>query len=79
MPARTHGPLLEDYVRALKAAKRQGAKSVIAVIGGTPIVIPLDDNYLEKLAPVLPPAPNLDSGEQNQDQAPAKSKLNFSW
>ena len=59
MPSRFKGPLMEDYVRALKAAKRMGAKVVRVEIGDGAIAILLDDAYLEKLAPGQPPAPDL--------------------
>ena len=62
MPARVHGPLLEDYVRALKAAKRMGVKAVRVEIGQGAIVMMMDDTYMEKLALGQPPAPDLPSG-----------------
>ena len=62
MPTKTNGPLMEDYKRALKAAKWAGAKVVRVEIDGGAIAILLDDAYLEKLAPGQPPAPDLPSG-----------------
>ena len=62
MPARFRGPLVEDYKRAIKAAKWAGAKVVRVEIGDGAIAILLDDAYLEKLAPGQPPAPDLTSG-----------------
>lgn len=59
MPTKLNGPLMEDYKRALKAAKWAGAKVVRVEIGGAAIAILLDDAYLEKLAPGQPPAPDL--------------------
>jgi len=59
MATKHNGPLMEDYVRALKAAKRMGAKVVRVEIGDGAIAILLDDAYLEKLAPGQPPAPDL--------------------
>jgi hypothetical protein len=58
MPTKHNGPLMEDYKRALKAAKWAGAKGVVVHIGGTPVVIPLDNTYLDKLALGQPPAPH---------------------
>jgi hypothetical protein len=60
----TNGPLLEDYKRAIKAAKWGGAKVVRVEIGGAAIAILLDDAYLEKLAPGQPPAPILPGEEK---------------
>ena len=62
MPTKHNGPLMEDYIRALKAAKRMGAKVVRVEIGVGAIAILLDDAYLEKLAPGQPPAPDLTPG-----------------
>lgn len=62
MPTKARGPLQEDYVRALRAAKKMGAKAVMAYIGGVPIVIPLDDAYIKLLDPVQPPAKDEPSG-----------------
>ena len=63
MSNRHNGPLMEDYKRALKAAKWAGAKVVRVEIGGGAIAILLDDAYLEKLAPGQLPAPELNGGE----------------
>jgi hypothetical protein len=57
MPTKAHGPLQEDYKRLIREAKRAGAPAVVVYIGGTPVVIPLNDTYLEKLALGQPPAP----------------------
>ena len=62
MPARFRGPLVEDYKRALKAAKWAGVKAVRIEIGEGAIVLIMDDTYLEKLALGQPPAPDLNSG-----------------
>ena len=62
MANKFHGPLMEDYKRAIKAAKWAGAKVVRVEIGDGAIAILLDDTYLEKLAPGQPPAPNLPPG-----------------
>ena len=59
MATKHNGPLMDDYIRALKAAKRMGAKVVRVEIGDGAIAILLDDAYLEKLAPGQPPAPEL--------------------
>ena len=56
MPTKAHGPLQEDYKRLIREAKRAGAPAVVVYIGGTPVVIPLNDTYLEKLALGQPPA-----------------------
>ena len=69
MPTKTNGPLMEDYKRALKAAKWAGAKVVRVEIDGGAIAILLDDAYLEKLAPGQPPAPDL----------PAAAKPKLHW
>jgi len=57
MPTKAHGPLQEDYKRLIREAKRAGAPAVVVYIGGTPVVIPLNDAYLDKLALGQPPAP----------------------
>jgi len=62
MPTKHNGPLMEDYKRAIKAAKWAGAKVVRVEIGDGAIAILLDDTYLEKLALGQPPAPDLTSG-----------------
>jgi hypothetical protein len=64
MPTKAHGPLQEDYRRALREAKRAGVKSVVVHIGRAAIVMPLDDAYLEKLASRQPPAPDAETGEK---------------
>jgi hypothetical protein len=53
---------LEDYVRALKAAKRMGVKAVRIEVAGATIVMPLDDAYIEKLPLGQSPAPDVESG-----------------
>ena len=62
MPSRFKGPLMEDYKRAIKAAKWGGVKAVRVEIDGGAIVMIMDDTYLEKLAPGQPPAPDLPPG-----------------
>ena len=57
MPTKANGPLAEDYMRALRVAKRMGVKAVRIEIGRGAIVMLLDDTYLEKLALGQPPAP----------------------
>ena len=64
MPARFRGPLVEDYKRALKAAKWAGVKAVRVEIGEGAIVLIMDDTYLEKLALGQPPAPDLNGGQK---------------
>jgi hypothetical protein len=64
MPTKSRGPLQEDYARALRAAKRAGLKSVVVHIGGTAIVMPLDDAYLATLAPSQPPAPDVEEAKR---------------
>ena len=59
MPTKHNGPLLEDYIRALKAAKRMGVKVVRIEIGGSAIALMMDDAYLEKLSLGQHPAPIL--------------------
>ena len=49
---------MEDYKRALKAAKWAGVKVVRVEIGQGAIAMILDDAYLEKLALGQPPAPS---------------------
>jgi hypothetical protein len=71
MATKHNGPLMEDYVRALKAAKRMGAKVVRVEIGDGAIAILLDDAYLEKLAPGQPPAPDA--------KAPEGETLKLNW
>jgi hypothetical protein len=62
MVTKVHGPLIEDYKRALKAAKWAGVKAVRVEIGETAIVLIMDDTYLEKLALGQPPAQELSGG-----------------
>jgi hypothetical protein len=64
MTTKRHGPLMEDYKKALRAAKWAGAKVVRIEIDGGAIAILLDDAYLDKLAPGQPPAPELEGGEK---------------
>jgi hypothetical protein len=59
MTVKAHGPLLEDYKRAIKAAKWAGWKVVRVEIGNTGIALLADDTYLEKLALGQHPAPDL--------------------
>jgi len=63
MVTKANGPRVEDYKRAIRAAKWAGAKVVRVEIQGAAIAILLDDAYLEKLAPGQPPAPELTDGE----------------
>jgi len=63
MVTKANGPLMEDYKRALKAAKWAGAKVVRVEIGEGAIAILLDDAYLEKLALGQPSAPELSGGK----------------
>ena len=60
MVTKVNGPLMEDYKRALKAAKWAGVKAVRIEIGQGAIVMIMDDTYLEKLALGQPPAPHSD-------------------
>jgi len=53
---------MEDYIRALKAAKRMGVKAVRVEVGQGAIVMLMDDTYLGMLALGQHPAPNLESG-----------------
>ena len=62
MPTKTNGPLMEDYKRALKAAKWAGVKAVRVEIGQGAIVMIMDGAYLDKLALGQPPAPELNGG-----------------
>lgn len=71
MPTKAHGPLQEDYRRALAAAKRAGAKSVAIVIGRSTIVIGLEGDYMDKLAQGQPPAPDA--------KAPGKEDFKLNW
>jgi len=49
MPTKSNGPLLEDYRRALKAAKGAGVKAVRIEIGGSAMIFALDDDAISKL------------------------------
>ena len=62
MTTKHNGPLIEDYKRALKAAKWAGVKAVRVEIGQGAIVMIMDDTYLEKLALGQPPAQELKAG-----------------
>jgi hypothetical protein len=64
MPSRFRGPLVEDYKRALKAAKWAGVKAVRVEIGEGAIVLIMDDTYLDKLALGQPPAPDAKPPEE---------------
>ena len=68
MVTKARGPLLEDYKRALTAAKRAGVKAVRVEISGSAIVLIMDDAYLDKLAVgQLPaPSPNLTEEERRK-------------
>jgi hypothetical protein len=58
MPTKSNGPLVEDYRRAIRAAKREGWKVIRVEIGKSAIAIMADDAYIEKLARGYPPAPS---------------------
>ena len=64
MPTKANGPLMEDYKRALRAAKWAGVKAVRIEVGRGAIVMLLGDDYLEKLALGQPPAPSSEKGEE---------------
>jgi hypothetical protein len=65
MPTKANGPLMEDYVRALRAAKKMGVKAVRIEVGRGAIVMLMDDTHLEKLALGQPPAPSSEkAGEE---------------
>jgi hypothetical protein len=60
MPTKVNGPLMEDYTRALKAAKRFGAKSVRIEVGDGAITINLaevDETAKPDEASPAPPRP----------------------
>lgn len=59
MPTKANGPLMEDYKRAIKAAKWAGWKVVRVEVGNSAIALIADDTYLTKLAEGQPPAPDL--------------------
>jgi hypothetical protein len=65
MPTKANGPLLEDYKRALKAAKWAGWKVVRVEIGKTAIALIADDTYLGKLEPIHPPVPDAKPEEEH--------------
>jgi len=65
MPTKSNGPLMEDYIRALRAAKRMGVKAVRIEVGKGAIVMMMDDAYLDKLALGQPPAP--DTNEERKE------------
>jgi hypothetical protein len=58
MVTKARGPLMEDYKRALRAAKWANVKAVRIEMGGTAIVMIMDETYLDKLAIGQPPAPS---------------------
>jgi hypothetical protein len=64
VPTKVNGPLMEDYIRALRAAKRMGVKAVRVEVGQGAIVMIMDDAYLEKLALGQPPAPDTEVREK---------------
>jgi hypothetical protein len=64
MGAKTSGPLLEDYKRAIKAAKWAGWKVVRVEIGSTGIALLADDTYLQQLSLGQHPAPDLKAAEK---------------
>jgi hypothetical protein len=64
MPTKSNGPLMEDYIRALRAAKRMGVKAVRIEVGKGAIVMMMDDTYLEKLALGQPFAPNVEEAKR---------------
>jgi len=64
MPTKANGPLMEDYIRALRAAKRMGVKAVRIEVGKGAIVMMIDDAYLEKLAVGQPPAPDTEQAKR---------------
>jgi hypothetical protein len=63
MVTRAHGPLMEDYKRAIRAAKWAGWKVVRVEVGNTAIALLADDTYLTKLAQGQPPAPDTAADE----------------
>ena len=56
MATKANGPLMEDYKRAIKAAKWAGWKAVRIEFGTMAIALLADDTYLTKLAEGQPPA-----------------------
>jgi len=67
MPTKHNGPLMEDYKRALKAAKWAGVKAVRVEIGQGAIVMIMDDTYLDKLALGQPPVPDAKTPEEGHN------------
>ena len=67
MPTKSNGPLMEDYIRALRAAKRMGVKAVRIEVGKGAIVMMMDDAYLEKLAVGQPSAPDTKPPEEGHN------------
>jgi hypothetical protein len=65
---KTRGPLMEDYKRALRAAKWAGVKAVRIEMNGTAIVMIMDETYLDKLAIGQPPAPNSNLTEEERKE-----------
>ena len=65
MVTRANGPTVADYGRALKAAKKAGAKAMRIEIGDTAFVFALTDEAISKLTsaapaePAAPPRPKL--------------------
>ena len=66
MTTKVNGPLIEDYKRALKAAKWAGVKAVRVEIGQGALVLIMDDSYLEKLALGQPPAPDAEEAAERE-------------
>jgi hypothetical protein len=65
MTVKAHGPLLEDYKRAIKAAKWAGWKAVRVEVGnGATIVLLADDTYLERLERLHSPSQDLKPEEE---------------
>jgi len=64
MVTKANGPLMEDYKRAIKAAKWAGWKAVRVEFGNVAIALLADDTYLDKLAQGQPPAPELSGGQK---------------
>lgn len=58
MVTKANGPLMEDYKRAIKAAKWAGWKAVRIEFKGMAIAILADETYMDRLALGQPPAPN---------------------
>ena len=64
MPTKANGPLMEDYKRAIRAAKWAGWKVVRVEVGGSAIAILCDDTYLAKLPTGQPPAPDAEEAAE---------------